>query len=471
MNADNSSSSPRSSQLPHPSPSPVLTVPPNPASGHDRSGTAVPPTSRSLWHSRAYRDWFAADTADVCAVSLRTFSIPLVGLALSGSPFVAGLLVTAESAIGLVLMSFGGAIADRHDRRRLMIALGLIGLALSVVATGMLASGTMTTLAFAVLVVLFAVMNGLLGPSNDAMLKSIVPMERFAKAQAIREARESCVELSGGVIGGLLYRLAGWLPFLVSTILYGIAAATALRLPKRIGADGVEAADAVATSPATPTVTATSGDNPSFLTQFIEGWCWTLTRRVILAAIVQGAIINVACVGSIVGVQIMLAARGTDAALIGLVGTVTGIAAFAGSLAAGWLVDHVSTGGIIMLTFAVLTAAMIPLLFTDSYAVIVVCLAAPALLFPALNAGELGFIYGRTPDDMQGRVSTVFETTVGVPGAIAPALVGGLLQAPGFGFRAVMMLVVVCSAAGLVLACVTATRTIPLPEHWSQVEL
>ncbi|WP_140489140.1 MFS transporter [Bifidobacterium sp. UTBIF-68] len=471
MNADNSSSSPRSSQLPHPSSSPVPTVPPNPASGHDRSGTAVPPTSRSLWRSRAYRDWFAADTADGCAVSLRTFSIPLVGLALSGSPFVAGLLVTAESAIGLVLMSFGGAIADRHDRRRLMIALGLIGLTLSAVATGMLASGTMTTLAFAVLVVLFAVTNGLLGPSNDAMLKSIVPMERFAKAQAIREARESCVELSGGVIGGLLYRLAGWLPFLVSTILYGIASATALRLPKRTGADGIKAVDAAATSPAMPTVTATSGDNPSFLTQFIEGWRWTLTRRVILAAIVQGAIINVACVGSIVGVQIMLAARGTDAALIGLVGTVTGIAAFAGSLAAGWLVDHVPTGGIIMLTFAVLTAAMIPLLFTDSYAVIVVCLAAPALLFPALNAGELGFIYGRTPDDMQGRVSTVFETTVGVPGALAPALVGWLLQAPGFGFRAVMMLVVVCSAAGLVLACITATRTIPLPEHWSQVEL
>ena len=471
MNADNSSSSPRSSQLPHPSPSPVPTVPPNPASGHDRSGTAVPPTSRPLWHSRAYRNWFAADTADVCAVSLRTFSIPLVGLALSGSPFVAGLLVTAESAIGLVLMSFGGAIADRHDRRRLMIALGLIGLALSVVATGMLASGTMTTLAFAVLVVLFAVMNGLLGPSNDAMLKSIVPMERFAKAQAIREARESCVELSGGAIGGLLYRLAGWLPFLVSAILYGIAAATALRLPKRIGADGVEAADAVATSPTTPTVTATSGDAPSFLMQFIEGWRWTLTRRVILAAIVQGAIINVACVGSIVGVQIMLAARGTDAALIGLVGTVTGIAAFVGSMAAGWLVDHVPTGLIIMLTFAVLTAAMVPLLFTDSYIVIVVCLAAPALLFPALNAGELGFIYGRTPDDMQGRVSTVFETTVGVLGALAPALVGWLLQAPGFGFRAVMMLVVVCAAAGLVLACVTATRTIPLPEHWSQAEL
>lgn len=88
-----------------------------------------------------------------------------------------------------------------------------------------------------------------------------------------------------------------------------------------------------------------------------------------------------------------------------------------------------------------------------------------------MNAGELGFIYGRTPDHMQGRVSTVFETTVGIPGALTPALVGWLLQTPGLGFRAVMTLVVACAAIGLLLACTTATRRIPLPARWEQTEL
>ncbi|KAB7790979.1 MFS transporter [Bifidobacterium leontopitheci] len=418
---------------------------------------------RSLWRIRAYRNWFAADTADVVAVSLRTFAIPLVGLALSGSPFVAGLLVTVESTIGLVLMSVGGAIADRHDRRRLMIALGVTGMLLSAATTALLATSTMTTVMFAVLVALFAVMNGLLGPSNDAMLKSLVPMDRFAKAQAIREARESCVELSGGAIGGLLYRVAGWCTFLASAVLYLIAAVTAAVLPKR--------------SPQSGTETGQSGDGdrqeaaPSFLAQFAEGWRWTLSRRTILAAIAQGAVVNIACYGSIVGVQIMLAQHGTDAALIGLVGTATGACALIGSLMAGWLVDHIPTGRLIILAFAVLTAAMIPLLFTSSYVVVVACMGCTSLLFPALNAGELGFIFGRTPDDMQGRVSTVFETTIGVPGALTPALVGWLLQAPGFGFRAVMMLVVVCATAGLVLACITPTRHIPLPSQWEQAEL
>lgn len=418
----------------------------------------------SLWRIAAYRNWFLSDTSDVFAVSLRTFVVPLIGLALSHSTLVAGLLVTLESAIGLVLMSVGGAIADRHDRRRLMVLLGLIGLLLSLTATGLLAAGMMNTVTFALIVIIFAVMNGILGPSNDAMLKSIVPMERFAKAQAIREARESCVELSGGAVGGLLYRLSTWFPFLVSAALYLVAAVTAMALPK----PSAKAQDDVSDESSSH---AKADKNEGFLVQFVEGWRWTLTRRTILAAIVQGTVINIACYGSIVGVQIMLAARGTDAVLIGLVGTATGIAALIGSLAAGWLVDHIPTGKLIILTFAVFSVAMIPLLFADSYGAIVACMVVASLLFPSMNAGELGFIYGRTPDHMQGRVSTVFETTVGVPGAMTPALVGWMLQTHWLGFRAVMVLVVTCAFIGLVLACFTSTRNIPLPAQWEQVEL
>ncbi|WP_163196345.1 MFS transporter [Bifidobacterium platyrrhinorum] len=451
-------------------PNPIHAQSPDPHTNATTPATMDAPANESsqrarpLWRIPAYRCWFAADTADVVAVSLRTFAIPLIGLALSGSPFIAGLLVTIESAVGLTLMSVGGALADRHDRRRLMILLGLTGAGLSVAVTAGLATGTMRTTTFAVTVILFAVMNGLLGPSNDAMLKSLVPMDRFAKAQAIREARESCVELSGGAIGGLLYRIAGWMLFLASALLYLTSVFASLALPKRNddGADGADGAVVVSS----PDVA-----KPSFLSQFVDGWRWTLTRRTVVAAIAQGAVMNVACYGSIIGVQIMLAERGTDAALIGLVGTATGVAALIGSFAAGWLVEHVPTGRLIILTFAVFTFAMLPLVFTDSYVAAVTCMTMASVLFPALNAGELGFIFGRTPDDMQGRVSTVFETTVGVPGALAPALVGWLLQTPGFGFHAVMLLVVLCASAGLLLACLTPTRRIPLPPQWEQVEL
>lgn len=438
-----------------------------------------------MWRARNYRLWFAADTPDVLAVSLRAFVIPLLALQLSGSEFIAGIIVALESAIGLLLLPFGGTLADRHDRRRMMILLGIIGTGLSATAMALLASRVMNTPMFALCIALFAIMNGLLGPSNDAMLKSIVPMDRFAKAQAIRETRESCVELSNGIIGGFLYTVSAWCPFMVSAVLYGIAGITAGQLPssqvdhetaRNDLAGNTESPSSVALiadeAIATPTQhEMTHSPNVSFLTHLVEGWRWALTKRVFLSAIILGAIVNIACVASITGAQIMLAARGANAVMIGLLGTAMGVSTLVGSLLANKLVDMVPTGKLIAGALALFVVSQMPLLFLHSYAAILICQILAGLPFPALNAGLLGFLYGKTPDNMQGRASAVFETTVGILGAACPAMVGWLLQQPDLGFTAVMAVAVVCSVAGLAVSLAGPLRSIPNPDQWSEVFL
>lgn len=438
-----------------------------------------------MWRARNYRLWFAADTTDVLAVSLRAFVIPLLALQLSGSEFIAGIIVALESAIGLLLLPFGGTLADRHDRRRMMILLGAIGTGLSVTAMALLALHVMNTPMFALCIALFAIMNGLLGPSNDAMLKSIVPMDRFAKAQAIRETRESCVELSNGIIGGFLYTVSAWCPFMVSAVLYGIAGITAGQLPpsqvdhetaRNDLAGNTEFPSSVALiadeAIATPTQhEMTHSPNVSFLTHLVEGWRWALTKRVFLSAIILGAMVNIACVASITGTQIMLAARGTSAVMIGLLGTAMGVSTLVGSLLANKLVDMVPTGRLIAGALALFAVSQMPLLFLHSYAAILICQILAGLPFPALNAGLLGFLYGKTPDNMQGRASAVFETTVGILGAACPAMVGWLLQQPDLGFTAVMAVAVICSVAGLAVSLAGPLRSIPNPDQWSEVSL
>ncbi|AUD89287.1 MFS transporter [Bifidobacterium breve] len=460
----------------------------NPSPGHSANATSASP---SLWRARSYRLWFAADTTDVLAVSLRAFVIPLLALQLSGSEFIAGIIVALESAIGLLLLPFGGTLADRHDRGRMMILLGVIGTGLSAIAMALLASRVMNTPMFALCIALFAIMNGLLGPSNDAMLKSIVPMDRFAKAQAIRETRESCVELSSGIIGGFLYTVSAWCPFLVSTILYGIAGVTAGQLSLGHAANEAAKTDSPADAEssasdasvmseapiANETImtsnqhAATHSPNVSFLTHLVEGWRWALTKRVFLSAIMLGAMVNIACVASITGAQIMLAARGTSAVMIGLLGTAMGVSTLVGSLLANKLVDMVPTGKLIAGALALFVVSQVPLLFVQSYAAILICQILAGLPFPALNAGLLGFLYGKTPDNMQGRASAVFETTVGILGAACPAMVGWLLQQPYLGFTAVMAVAVACAVTGLVVSLAGPLRSIPTPERWSEVSL
>lgn len=198
---------------------------------------------------------------------------------------------------------------------------------------------------------------------------------------------------------------------------------------------------------------------------------WALTKRVFLSAIILGAMVNIACVASITGAQIMLAARGTRAVMIGLLGTAMGVSTLVGSLLANKLVDMVPTGRLIAGALALFAVSQMPLLFLHSYAAILICQILAGLPFPALNAGLLGFLYGKTPDNMQGRASAVFETTVGILGAIVPAAVGWLLQQPGLGFTAVMGMAVVCAMAGLVVALIGPLRRISASDRWSESEL
>lgn len=198
---------------------------------------------------------------------------------------------------------------------------------------------------------------------------------------------------------------------------------------------------------------------------------WALTKRVFLSAIILGAIVNIACVASITGAQIMLAARGTRAVMIGLLGTAMGVSTLVGSLLANKLVDMVPTGRLIAGALALFAVSQMPLLFLHSYAAILICQILAGLPFPALNAGLLGFLYGKTPDNMQGRASAVFETTVGILGAIVPAAVSWLLQQPGLGFTAVMGMAVVCAMAELVVALIGPLRRISTPDRWSESEL
>lgn len=203
----------------------------------------------------------------------------------------------------------------------------------------------------------------------------------------------------------------------------------------------------------------------------VEGWRWALTKRNFLSAIILGAIVNIACVASITGAQIMLAARGANAVMIGLLGTAMGVSTLVGSLLANKLVDMVPTGKLIAGALALFVVSQMPLLFLHSYAAILICQILAGLPFPALNAGLLGFLYGKTPDNMQGRASAVFETTVGILGAACPAMVVWLLQQPDLGFTAVMAVAVVCSVAGLAVSLAGPLRSIPNPDQWSEVFL
>ena len=207
-----------------------------------------------------------------------------------------------------------------------------------------------------------------------------------------------------------------------------------------------------------------------FPTHLVEGWRWALTKRNFLSAIILGAIVNIACVASITGAQIMLAARGANAVMIGLLGTAMGVSTLVGSLLANKLVDMVPTGKLIAGALTLFVVSQMPLLFLHSYAAILICQILAGLPFPALNAGLLGFLYGKHPTTCRGGLLPYLNHGRHT-GAACPAMVGWLLQQPDLGFTAVMAVAVVCSVAGLAVSLAGPLRSIPNPDQWSEVFL
>ena len=70
----------------------------------------------------------------------------------------------------------------------------------------------------------------------------------------------------------------------------------------------------------------------------------------------------------------------------------------------------------------------------------------------------------------RGRVSSVCETLLGVFGAVAPVVVGGVLRfVPGW-FTLIAAVVCALTTAGMVVAVFSPIRTIPASADWERSE-
>lgn len=455
---------------------------------------------KELWKLKTYRHWFIADSSEVLARSLRTFVIPLVAFAVSGSESVTGAIVALASTIALCLQPFGGVLADRHNRRSMMIALGVAGTVLSVALAVCLGLNALTTAVFVAFIVAFGVCSGLLGAANDAILRSLIPLNHYPKAQAVRESREACVELSSGVIGGFLYQIAGWLAIAVSGALYAWSAFASRCLPRSNGratpgddkvdvdpkpepraetgagigstANGGAEAESEMSDGAEDEAKSGSDIAPreSFLQSLVSGWRWSFGKTRFLWLVCMSALINVAFVIMITGAQISLVAQGVSPVLIGLLDTGMGLSTLVGSLIAVRLSDAFATGRLLICVLGYIALCFVPMMFSSQYLVILVFLTAMGLPLPALNAALFGFIYSKVPDELQGRASSVFETSIGLLAALAPGLAGVLL-AGGMGLTGLAAVAVVLAVLSVLTVALTSLRHIPKPERWEECGL
>lgn len=198
--------------------------------------TSTPPQSiRSLLRQRSVWTVFTTlITSSIGWVALAT-GLAIHVFAVTDRKRDLGLLGLAEFVPAVVLVFFSGSIADRFDRRRVIVC----GLLVEIVAVVALASmdyeQLRTAAPFLALTVVMGIGRACVAPSMRALVPAAAPPGQLARVIALSSSTWQVSAIVGPLIGAASYSVSPRLAYAVGGLLLIVSAVTALLIPHETG--------------------------------------------------------------------------------------------------------------------------------------------------------------------------------------------------------------------------------------------
>lgn len=130
-------------------------------------------------------------------------------LRLTNSPLALGILTACQTLPVLLLALFGGVIADRMPKRRLLVMTQSVMLAQAVVLTVLTAAGYIRLIDMYLLAAVFGVATALDNPTRQAFVKELVGPEDVPNAVALNSIIFNTARLIGPALGGVVIAAIG----------------------------------------------------------------------------------------------------------------------------------------------------------------------------------------------------------------------------------------------------------------------
>jgi len=413
--------------------------------------TATEGPRRDLRHNHDFSVLWVGQTVSELGTRVSMFVFPLVTYAVTGSTLLAG-IAGGLDLLGMALALLpGGLLADRVHRGRLMRAASGAGVLLyaSLVVAGLL--GELTVPHLFVVALLTGVCAGMFTPAETSAVRDVVATEQLPAALSQQQARQHVANLLGGPLGGVLYAVTRWAPFLFDAITFAVSWV----LLGRIRTD---------LSPAPRT-----GGRRRAREDLVEGvrfsWDRPLFRTLMLWSIGSNLSINAVFMAA----DLRLIQAGYPAWSIGLVGTAAGVCGVLGSMAAPRIIAALPTGLLTVVIAWSFVPLMVPLVLWNHPAVVIAALSAGVFLNPAGNAGMSSYKIAVTPPELVGRVQSVGQFVSWSALPLAPLVGGGLLSLLG-GPTAMAVLAGLAALVALIPTLSRSVRSVPRPAQWSQPE-
>ena len=376
--------------------------------------------------SPAYRRLWLGNTLAYVGTQLTLVAVSLEVFALTGSSFAVGLLGLAALVPLVVAGLYGGAIADRHDRRRVALTSSAVMWLTTVGIAAQAWAGLESVPVLYALVALHSGASGINQPTRGAIIPALVGLPLVPAANALNMMTFSVALMVGPVLGGVLVAAVGYAwTYSIDVVTFLAALYAVWRLPS-LPPQQAEAAAASGTRGGLASVVEGLrflGSRPNLRMTFLADIVAMTTAfpRALLPAI--GAVV---LGGGEAAVGVLLAAMAAGAFLAGLFS-----APFTRLHAQGWGV-YVSIlvwgGAVTAFGGVVWWAQSLPdgdPRLTLAFALAALCMAVGGAADSLSGVFRGSILQSATPDHLRGRLQGVFVVVVAGGPRLGELITGG----------------------------------------------
>lgn len=325
----------------------------------------------------------------------------------TGSTVAAGLVGMAALLPNLVVQLPAGALVDRWDRRRVMIAcdVGRL-LAIGSVAVAVF-HGHVWLPHLMVVAFLENSLTVFYRLAERAAVREVVPRSQLSPAMSRNEARAQAATLLGQPVGSLLFAVFRWLPFGVTAIGHVVSLVTVLFIRDDLKVKQPQRKNNLGT-------------------EVREGFAWVWGQLYLRRALLLIAAGNI--LFQVLGLAVVKIVydAGDSPAVVGFINAVIGVGGLVGALTAQWWMARLGIRRIIIflnLTWALL---MPVLAFVRHPALLAAVLCLMVYGGGVSNVAGMVYQVKTTPGHMQGRVGSI-STLLASGASSAGALAAGFL--------------------------------------------
>ncbi|MFD0887954.1 MFS transporter, partial [Streptosporangium algeriense] len=190
--------------------------------------------NKPLSRNRNYSILWTSQLLSELTVEIIAVAVPLLVMARSGSALEVGLAASVMAAVHMISVIPAGVLADRRDRRKIM----LVCQAARGAGLASLVAALVMDVYFFPHVLLVVALEGFFGsvfdPVEHAALPTVVPESQLMTAVARNTARPYVAAMLGPFSAGLLFTLHPAAPFVTQAVMLALSfgALLFLRLPR-----------------------------------------------------------------------------------------------------------------------------------------------------------------------------------------------------------------------------------------------